>query len=62
VEKHRIGTDEVEDILFDRPFVRFLETGQIRGEHLYVVYGQTKAGRYLVVFFIRKPRAAAMPM
>jgi uncharacterized protein len=61
-EKHSISTDEVEEVLFSRPHVRRAETGRVKGEHLYVAYGQTGAGRYLVVFFIRKPRAAALPI
>jgi uncharacterized protein len=60
--KHGVTTEEVEDVLFSRPFVRFAEKGQVTGENLYVAYGQTEAGRYLVVFFIRKPRAAALPI
>ena len=61
-EKHAISTDEAEEVLFSRPHVRRLEKGKVRGEHLYVAYGQTAAGRYLVVFFIRKPRSAALPI
>ena len=60
--KHGITTEEIEDVLFSRPFVRFAEKGRVIGENLYVAYGQTEAGRYLVVFFIRKPRAAALPI
>ena len=61
-EKHAVSTDEIEEVLFSRPHVRRLEKGKVKGEHLYVAYGQTEAGRYLVVFFIRKPRAAALPI
>jgi uncharacterized DUF497 family protein len=28
----------------------------------WMAYGQTAAGRHLVVFFIRKPRSAALPI
>ncbi|MGD1157835.1 MAG: hypothetical protein ABSA41_18705 [Terriglobia bacterium] len=34
----------------------------MKGAHLYVAYGQTAVGRYLVVFLIRKPRGAALPI
>lgn len=61
-EKHAVGTDEVEEVLFSRPHVRRLEKGKVKREHLYVAYGQTAAGRYLAVFFIRKPRSAALPI
>jgi len=60
--KHGVSTDEVEQVLFSRPHVRRAEKGKVKGEHLYVAYGQTSEGRYLVVFFIRKPRSAALPI
>ena len=62
VEKHGIMIDEVEEILFAKPHVRRAEKGRIKGQYLYVAYGQTQAGRYLVVFFIRKPGATALPI
>ena len=61
-EKHGVSTEEVEEVLFSPPHVRRAEKGKVKGEHLYVAYGQTAAGRYLVVFFIRKPRSAALPI
>jgi uncharacterized DUF497 family protein len=61
-EKHAVTTDEVEEVLFSRPHVRRLERGKVKGEHLYVAYGQTLDGRHLVVFFIGKPRGAALPI
>ena len=60
--KHAVATEEVEEVLFSNPHVRKAEKGRVKGEDLYVAYGKTKAGRYLVVFFIRKPRAAALPI
>jgi uncharacterized DUF497 family protein len=62
VAKHGVTADEVEEVLFTKPHVRLAEKGQVKGEPLYVAYGQTAAGRYLVVFFIRKGRKAAMPI
>jgi uncharacterized DUF497 family protein len=61
-DKHDVAIDEVEDVLFSKPHVRFAEKGRIKGENLYVAYGQTAAGRYLVVFFVRKDRTAALPI
>jgi hypothetical protein len=61
-EKHQVYTDEVEDVLFDKPFVRQIEKGRIKGEDLYVAYGQTESGRYLVVFFVNKHRHATLPI
>jgi uncharacterized DUF497 family protein len=60
--KHRVTTDEVEEALFSEPHVRLAEKGRVKDEHLYVAYGQTATGRYLVVFFIRKRRSAALPI
>jgi uncharacterized protein len=34
----------------------------VKNEPLYVAYGQTEAGRHLVVFFIRKARSVALPI
>ena len=60
--KHNVLTDEVEEVLFGSPFIRFWEKGETAGEDLYLAYGQTDAGRYLVVFFIRKPQNMALPI
>lgn len=60
--KHQVTTDEVEQVLFAEPHVRRAEKGRVKGEDLYVAYGQTEAGRYLVVFFIHKRRVAALPI
>ncbi len=60
--KHHVSTDEVEEVLFGNPFVRFWEKGDTAGENLYLAYGQTESGRYLVVFFIRKPQNMALPI
>ncbi len=61
-DKHGVTPDEVEDVLFSGPHVRRAERGHVKGKDLYVAYGQTEAGRYLVVFFIRKRQAAALPI
>ena len=60
--KHGISTDEVEQVLFSRPFVRRIEKGKVQGEDLYTAYGQTDGGRYLVVFFVYKPDDATLPI
>ena len=61
-DKHGVSTDEVEEVLFGKPHVRLAEKGRVKGENLYTAYGQTAAGRYLLVFFIRKRRATALPI
>ena len=60
--KHRVMPDEVEQVLFSKPFIRRAEKGRVQGEDVYVAYGQTTAGRYLVVFFILKYQTAALPI
>ncbi|MEN3334144.1 MAG: uncharacterized protein V7641_3509 [Blastocatellia bacterium] len=61
-DKHGVSTEEVEEVLFSQPHIRMAQRGRVKGENLYVAYGKTEAGRFLVVFFIRKPRAAALPI
>jgi len=60
--KHQVTTDKVEQVLFAEPHVRRAEKGRVRGEDLYVAYGQTEEGRYLVVFFIHKRQITALPI
>jgi hypothetical protein len=60
--KHYVKIEEVEEILFSGSHFRRAQKGRVKGEDLYVAYGQTKTDRYLVVFFIRKSKNAAMPI
>lgn len=53
-KKHHVTIEEAEDVFFDRPKFRFVESGHRSGEDVYSAMGQTDAGRYLVVFFIHK--------
>ncbi len=52
--KHRVSLDEVEEVFLAPPQFRRLEKGKVEGEDVYGAYGQTEAGRYLTVVFIRK--------
>lgn len=61
-DKHSVSTEEVEEVLFSCPHVRRAARGKVKGEYLYAAYGQTAAGRYLLVFFIHKARVAALPI
>jgi uncharacterized DUF497 family protein len=61
-DKHGIMIDEDEEVLFAPPHVRLAEKGRVEGEHLYVAYGQTAAGRHLAVFFVRKSGGAVLPI
>ena len=58
--KHRVTQDETEEIFFNRPRYRFVEKGYRAGEDVYLAGGQTDSGRYLIVFFIRKPGNLAL--
>ena len=58
--KHNVSQDEVRDILTDRPHFRFVEKGHRRGENVYAALGQTKNGRYLIVFFVYKKNGQAL--
>ncbi|MEE8523294.1 MAG: BrnT family toxin [Thermoanaerobaculia bacterium] len=60
--KHHLDSSEVEEVLHGRPLVRRQERGHRPGQDLYVVYGQTDAGRYIVVFLIRTAPRVAMPI
>jgi hypothetical protein len=58
--KHSVTQDEVEEVFFDRPRYRFVESGHRPGEDVYSAMGQTDAGRYLVAFFIHKSANTAL--
>lgn len=60
--KHSVLVEEAEEILFDDPRIRFVEKGHREGEDLYAAYGQTAAGRWLIVFFILKGGHEALPI
>ncbi len=60
IVKHRVTQDEAEEVFFNRPQYRFVESGHRQGEDVYSASGQTDAGRYLIVFFIHKPNNVAL--
>jgi len=45
---------------FVNPHFRFAEKGHRPGENVYAALGQTNAGRYLTVFFVRKKDGQAL--
>lgn len=61
-QKHQVEIDEVEELFDLRPRFRFVENGHRDGENLYAALGQTEAGRYLIVFFVRKVDGRALPV
>ncbi len=58
--KHGVEKNEVEEVLTNRPYFRFISKGNQPGEDVYSAMGQTDAGRYLIVFFIRKSNRRAL--
>ncbi|MBI4672270.1 MAG: BrnT family toxin [Chloroflexi bacterium] len=58
--KHRVETFEVEEVLSDKPKIRFVEKGEREGEDVYLALGQTDAGRYLAILFIYKEQREAL--
>jgi len=58
--KHRVSTEEVEEVLHSKPMIRRMERGRVLGEDLYAALGRTEEGRLVAVFFLRKPRSRAL--
>lgn len=52
--KHAVEISEVEEIFCNLPVFNRIEKGNVKGEDLYRMLGQTDSGRYLVAFFIYK--------
>lgn len=53
--KHGVTSYDAEQVLLNRPRIRFAEKGHTEGGDVYAAFGQTFEGRYLPVFFIYKP-------
>lgn len=60
IDKHQVSPEEVEEVFFNRPQVRFHEKGHVQNEDMYTVLGQSNTGRYLIVFFVLKPSRSAL--
>lgn len=58
--KHQVSQDEVEEVFFNNPRYRFIESGHQKGENVYSARGQTESGRYLIIFFIYKSSNTAL--
>jgi uncharacterized DUF497 family protein len=58
--KHHVGADEAEEVFFNDPKFRFVESGYRSHEDVYSAGGQTDSGRYLLVFFIHKAGNTAL--
>ena len=58
--KHHVETHEVEEVLSNRPKIRFVEKGERKGENVYLALGRTDAGRYIAALFIYKRTREAL--
>lgn len=58
--KHQVETDEVEQVLDNRPKIRLVEKGHRAGEDVYMASGQTDEGRTLIVLYIYKQTHEAL--
>ncbi|MDW7710812.1 MAG: BrnT family toxin [Deferrisomatales bacterium] len=58
--KHDVDDHEVREALESGPLFRFVEKGHRKDEDVYAAFGRTKAGRYLIVFFVYKKDSSAI--
>ncbi len=58
--KHHVEQHKVEEVFVDSPYFRCVEKGHREGENVYAALGQTKGGRYLIVFFVYKQNRQAL--
>jgi uncharacterized DUF497 family protein len=58
--KHAVEPEEVEEVLAGRPYFFFAEKGHLKGENIYGAFGQSREGRYLVVYFVYKADKSAL--
>jgi uncharacterized DUF497 family protein len=58
--KHGVGVDEVEQTFANHPCIHRIEKGDIKGEDIYRLLGQTDEGCYLAVFFIYRSGGKAL--
>jgi len=61
-KKHQVHEHEVVEVFESRPKFHFVEKGYREGEDVYAALGRSDAGRYLVVFFVHKQDARALPV
>ena len=60
--KHGVSVEEAEETLYADPHLRKVGKGNVKGENVYAAYGQSEAGRYLLVIYIRKPKGVILPI
>ncbi|MBF0557129.1 MAG: BrnT family toxin [Nitrospirae bacterium] len=60
LRKHNVRTNEVIEVLLNKPHFRFVEKGHRISEDVYSAMGQTNDGRYLIIFFIYKKAGSVL--
>lgn len=60
--KHGVSSVEAEEVLNGDPHIRRVGKGRVRNEDVYSALGQTDAGRFLIIFYIRKVSGAILPI
>ena len=58
--KHHVSQEEIREVLRNSSHFRFVEKGHRQGENVYAAMGHTNAGRYLIIFFVRKKTRQAL--
>ena len=58
--KHKVSTEDVEEVFYNRPKYQKAQKGKFEGEDLYYAYGRADDGRYLLVIFIYKKTKNAL--
>lgn len=53
-KKHNVRQHEVLEVFRKHPQFRFVEKGHRPGENVYAALGRSRAGRYLIIFFVYK--------
>jgi hypothetical protein len=56
----QILPSEVEEVFTSKPKIKKMQKGYFCGKDVYRISGQTKAGRYLTVFFIHRSTKGAL--
>jgi uncharacterized DUF497 family protein len=59
-QQHAVTPAEVEAVFENKPLITFHGKGYTVGENLYLALGQSHAGRYLEVYFIKKVDGALL--
>ena len=62
IVKHGVSVGEAEEVLLSTSVVRKMAKGHVRGQDVYAALAQLGSGRYLIVFFINKGAAMALPI